>query len=121
MERDSSELYTGHTCDWNCGAHASLLPHNRGSAPINRALINGEQVTGNMMMWLSQASDIIDQIEIPISIYDTCKTLYNEVAETNAKMLVKLLNNLQKGIRPLSSIKIFPANQFCRGADLRMV
>ena len=84
-------------------------------------MINGEQVTGNMMMWLSQASDIIDQIEIPISIYDTCKTLYNEVAETNAKMLVKLFNNLQKGIRPLSSIKIFPANQFCRGADLRMV
>lgn len=81
------------------GTHASLLPHNRGSAPINWALIRGEQVTGNTMMWLNKEVDkgeIIDQEEFPITIYDTCKTLYNQVAVTNMKMINRLLNNLEK-------------------------
>src|ERR1043165_5892102 len=34
------------------GAHASMLPKNRGSAPINWALIHGEHETGNSLMWL---------------------------------------------------------------------
>ena len=32
------------------GTHAAMLPHNRGSAPINWALIRGELTTGNTMM-----------------------------------------------------------------------
>lgn len=85
------------------GTHAALLPHNRGSAPINWALIHGETVTGNTMMWLSEevdAGDIIDQMEIPISMHDTCKTLYDEVAVTNSVMLSKLIDSLEKGVKP---------------------
>lgn len=81
------------------GTHASLLPHNRGSAPINWALIRGEQVAGNTMMWLNKEVDegeIIDQEEFPITIYDTCKTLYNQVAITNMKMINRLLDNLEE-------------------------
>src|ERR1044072_9779228 len=37
------------------GAHASMLPKNRGSAPINWALIHGEHETGNSLMWLPPA------------------------------------------------------------------
>lgn len=90
------------------GTHAALLPHNRGSAPINWALIHGEEVTGNTMMWLTREVDagaIVDQIEFPISLFDTCKTLYDRVAETNAEMLVKLINSLKKGVKPVMSIK----------------
>lgn len=90
------------------GTHASLLPHNRGSAPINWALIKGEEKTGNTMMWLSKevdSGDIIDQMEIPISPYDTCKTLYDQVATTNAVMLMRLLENLDNGKKPVSDIK----------------
>src|SRR5439155_1397615 len=35
------------------GAHASLLPQLRGSAPINWALIRGERQTGNSLSWLA--------------------------------------------------------------------
>lgn len=85
------------------GAHASLLPHNRGSAPINWALINGEAQTGNSLIWLApdvDAGDIIDQTPIPITAYDTCATLYRQVAETNREMLQRLLPRLLAGQRP---------------------
>lgn len=85
------------------GAHASLLPRNRGSAPINWALINGERTTGNTLMWLAEgvdAGDVIDQAEFPITPYDTCATLYRKVAETNRAMLLALLPLLLRGERP---------------------
>lgn len=85
------------------GAHASPLPHGRGSAPINWALIRGERETGNTLMWLSEqvdAGEIVDQVRFPITPYDTCKTLYDRVAEANAVMLRRLLAKLEAGERP---------------------
>lgn len=85
------------------GAHASLLPHNRGSAPINWAIINGEKETGNSLIWLApdvDAGDIIDQMAFPIGPDDTCATLYQQVARTNRDMLVRMLPRLLNGERP---------------------
>lgn len=82
------------------GAHASLLPHNRGSAPINWALINGEEETGNSLIWLAEKVDsgsIINQTLIPISIYDTCSSLYEQVAESNKTMITKVVPKLIDG------------------------
>lgn len=90
------------------GTHAALLPHNRGSAPINWALIHGEKETGNTMMWLDKnvdSGDIVDQMAFPITPFDTCKTLYDQVSDTNAAMLMKLLSELNKGNRPVLPIK----------------
>ncbi|MBQ8093017.1 MAG: methionyl-tRNA formyltransferase [Clostridia bacterium] len=90
------------------GTHAALLPHNRGSAPVNWALIHGETVTGNTMMWLSKDVDagaIVDQISFPITLFDTCKTLYDEVAKTNAVMLSRLIDALERGERPVLPIE----------------
>jgi methionyl-tRNA formyltransferase len=81
------------------GAHASLLPRLRGSAPINWALIRGEQRTGNTLMWLHKdvdAGDIIDQREFPITEFDTCATLYDRVAETNREMILAVWPRLQR-------------------------
>ncbi|HEX9579692.1 MAG TPA: methionyl-tRNA formyltransferase [Gemmatimonadales bacterium] len=85
------------------GAHASLLPANRGSAPINWALIRGERETGNTLIWLADeldAGDIIDQVAFPITPYDTCATLYDKVAASNRDMLVRLVPRLLAGERP---------------------
>ncbi|MBN1461182.1 MAG: methionyl-tRNA formyltransferase [Armatimonadetes bacterium] len=82
------------------GAHASLLPHNRGSAPVNWALIRGEKTTGNTLLWLDEgvdSGDIIDQVEIPITPFDTCATLYERVAETNRTMILKAVEMLSTG------------------------
>lgn len=85
------------------GAHASALPHNRGSAPINWAILRGERETGNTLMWLAEGvdeGDIIDQRLFPITPYDTCATLYAQVAATNRAMLLDLLPQLLAGERP---------------------
>lgn len=85
------------------GAHASVLPHNRGSAPINWAVINGENETGNTLIWLDEevdTGDIIDQVSFPITPYDTCFTLYEKVAESNKNMILKLIPQLLDGKYP---------------------
>lgn len=81
------------------GTHAAMLPHNRGSAPVNWAIIRGETEGGNTLMWLNSEVDsgkIIEQIPFPITIYDTCKTVYDKVAETNYKMVMNLIARLIK-------------------------
>lgn len=86
------------------GAHASMLPHNRGSAPINWAIINGETECGNSLMWLDKEvdrGDIIDQTAFEISPYDTCATLYDQVALTNTDMLLRLIERLEQNLGPV--------------------
>ncbi|WP_082868054.1 methionyl-tRNA formyltransferase [Tenacibaculum ovolyticum] len=81
------------------GAHASLLPKMRGSAPINWAIIKGEEKTGNTIMWLNIGVDtgkIIDQYEFDINIYDSCNTLYENVAKSNKIMLERSLPLIEK-------------------------
>jgi methionyl-tRNA formyltransferase len=85
------------------GAHASLLPHHRGSAPINWCLIRGELSTGNSLIWLSDSVDegqVIDQVPFPITPYDTCATLYEKVAASNREMVLRVLPKLLRGERP---------------------
>lgn len=85
------------------GAHASLLPHHRGRAPINWALIEGLSTTGNTLLWLDpqvDRGDIIDQTLIAVSPYDTCATLYAKVAASNTQMLLGVLPRLLRGERP---------------------
>lgn len=85
------------------GAHASLLPRNRGSAPINWALIAGESQGGNTLIWLAagvDAGDMIDQTAFPITPYDTCATLYDHVAGSNRDMILRVLPQLLAGERP---------------------
>ncbi len=81
------------------GAHASLLPKMRGSAPINWAIIKGMEKTGNTLMWLNIGVDtgkIIDQYEFQINLYDSCNTLYENVAESNRIMLERSLPLIAK-------------------------
>ncbi len=90
------------------GTHAAMLPHNRGSAPINWALIRGETSAGNSMMWLNaqvDEGDIIDQMPFDITPYDTCKTLYDKVAQTNEAMLCRLVEQLEAGTVPARTLE----------------
>jgi methionyl-tRNA formyltransferase len=85
------------------GAHAALLPHNRGSAPVNWAIIRNETRGGNTLLWLSEGvdeGDIIDQMEFPITAYDTCATVYEKVADTNCTMILRAVESLAAGRRP---------------------
>lgn len=85
------------------GFHASLLPANRGRAPVNWALIRGETLGGNTMMLLdagTDTGDIVDQVPLPFAADDTCGTVYERVAEAGADMLLRNLDRLLSGDAP---------------------
>lgn len=85
------------------GFHASLLPHGRGRAPVNWAIIRGEQVTGNTMMLLEpgvDTGDIVDQRPVQIRPEDTCRDVYARVADAGASMLRTHLPALLTGTAP---------------------
>jgi methionyl-tRNA formyltransferase len=85
------------------GFHASMLPRNRGRAPVNWAILRGETMTGNTMMYLSAGADtgdIIDQRSVPIAPEDTCATVYANVGVAGAAMLRRHLSALLDGTAP---------------------
>lgn len=85
------------------GAHASLLPKDRGSAPVNWAIIRGYTESGNTLMWLApgiDTGDIIAQRSFAIDPWDTCASVYGKVAETNRDMVEELLSHLEAGRKP---------------------
>jgi methionyl-tRNA formyltransferase len=85
------------------GFHASLLPRYRGRAPVNWAILRGETLTGNTMMYLdatADTGDVIDQRPVPIAAADTCATVYEKVAGVGAAMLGQRLPALLDGTAP---------------------
>jgi methionyl-tRNA formyltransferase len=85
------------------GFHASLLPHYRGRAPVNWAIINGETITGNTLMMLDEGvdtGDIVAQRAIAIDDDDTCGTVYDKVADTELSMLDEVLPLIHVGLMP---------------------
>ena len=85
------------------GAHASLLPADRGRAPVNWAIIRGSTETGNSLIWLApdvDGGDLIDQVSFPISPYDTCASVYRRVAESNRTMILRVVPKLLAGAHP---------------------
>lgn len=80
--------------------HASLLPKLRGAAPIQWALINGEEKTGVTTMLLDagiDTGDMLLQEETEISPEDTGGTLHDKLAELGGPLLVRTLLELEKG------------------------
>ncbi len=80
--------------------HASLLPHYRGAAPINWAIINGEKKTGVTTFMLNERIDeggILIQNTTPISANDTAETLHNRLAAMGAALVVETISGLATG------------------------
>ena len=80
--------------------HASLLPKLRGSAPIQRALMGGERVTGNTVMLVSEemdAGDMLSQEEIEIEEEDNFYTLSERLATKGARLLTETLKEWFEG------------------------
>lgn len=80
--------------------HASLLPRYRGAAPVHRAIMNGEEITGVTTMYMEEGmdtGDIILQEETKIDDNDTVGTLHDRLAEKGSKLLVKTLELVIEG------------------------
>jgi len=80
--------------------HASLLPRYRGAAPINWALINGEEKTGVTTFFINEAIDegaILLQREVPIAVTETAGTLHDKLMDIGADLVVETLDGLAAG------------------------
>ena len=80
--------------------HASLLPKYRGAAPIQWAVINGEEKSGVTIMQMDaglDTGDILLQEEIPLSPRETGESLYEKMAKIGGELLVKALPMIEAG------------------------
>ena len=74
--------------------HASLLPRWRGAAPIQAAILYGDETTGITIMRMDPGIDtggVLSQKSIPITHDDTSATLANKLSELGAELLIDSL------------------------------
>ena len=85
--------------EYGCiNVHASLLPKYRGAAPIQWAIIDGEEVTGVTTMQMNEGLDTGDMLLktiIPIEAKETGGSLFDKLAEAGAKLCVETLAGLE--------------------------
>jgi methionyl-tRNA formyltransferase len=80
--------------------HGSLLPRWRGAAPIQRAIMAGDRVTGVQVMRMEEGLDtgpILASAETPIDADDTAATLHDRLAAIGAPLLVNALAQIESG------------------------
>jgi len=79
--------------------HASLLPKYRGAAPIQWALLNGDDETGITLMYMDAAMDTGDMIltkEVTIGEDETTGELWDRLSEIGGKLLVETIDQVEK-------------------------
>ncbi len=83
--------------------HGSLLPKYRGAAPIQWAVLNGDDVTGVTTMYLANemdTGDIIYTEETHIGEFETSGELYDRLKLMGAKLLSRTLRDIENGTAP---------------------
>jgi methionyl-tRNA formyltransferase len=80
--------------------HGSLLPRWRGAAPIQRAIMAGDAATGVQVMRMTSGldeGDILSTARVAIGDEQIAGTLFDELAEVGAKLLVETLAAIEAG------------------------
>jgi methionyl-tRNA formyltransferase len=80
--------------------HFSLLPRWRGAAPVQRAIIAGDDLTGASVFQLVpelDAGDVFGALTQPIGALETAGHLLDSLAEAGAELLVRVVDNLSDG------------------------
>jgi methionyl-tRNA formyltransferase len=80
--------------------HASLLPDYRGAAPINWAIINGENTTGVTTFFIDEKIDtgaIIKQNEVAIGADDNAGVLHDKLMKEGSQLIVDTLKEIENG------------------------
>lgn len=97
--------------------HFSLLPRWRGAAPVERALLAGDEVTGVCLMALEEGLDtgpVYRRVEVPISPTTTADELRAELVEVGSRLLVDALERglgdpVAQAGEPVYAAKVDPA------------
>ena len=78
--------------------HASLLPEYRGAAPINWAIINGEQKTGVTTFFIEQEIDtglVIARAETHIGENETAGELHDRLLEIGKELVIESVRKIE--------------------------
>jgi methionyl-tRNA formyltransferase len=74
--------------------HGSMLPRWRGAAPIQRAIMAGDPVTGVQVMRMTEGLDegpVLASITLPIGPLDTAGTLHDRMSAAGAALMVEAM------------------------------
>src|SRR5512141_2054911 len=80
--------------------HASLLPRWRGAAPINAAILHGDEETGVTIMKMDVGLDtgpILSQRSIPLTPEDTAGSVFEKLSHLGADLLIETLPDYLSG------------------------
>jgi methionyl-tRNA formyltransferase len=80
--------------------HASLLPRWRGAAPIQRAIMAGDKVTGVQVMRMTEGLDegpVLAAATLRIDALETAGTLHDRLAAAGAELIVRTLADIEAG------------------------
>lgn len=80
--------------------HTSLLPKHRGAAPVQWAILQGDEVTGVTTMLSDKGIDTGDMLlctEVPIDQEDTAGSLLDKLSRVGAGLLVETITGLLAG------------------------
>lgn len=130
LRRDTLEAATGGA--WN--VHASLLPAYRGAAPVERAIMAGEDTSGVTIMRMTEGLDegpFLLQREAGVNSETTGGELMGRLAGLGAEAIVEAMDLVEKGVTGLQeqddsrasyADKISPPERFVDwGLDARRV
>jgi methionyl-tRNA formyltransferase len=80
--------------------HASLLPRWRGAAPIQRAIMAGDAVTGAQVMRMTPGLDegpVLGSVSLRIDALETAGTLHDRLAAAGAALLADVMGKVADG------------------------
>lgn len=81
--------------------HASLLPRWRGAAPIQRAILAGDEETGITIMQMDEGLDtgaMLLRKPCTIVAHDTAQMLHDKLAKLGALAIIETLDKLEQGV-----------------------
>lgn len=96
--------------------HAALLPQYRGAAPINWAVINGENITGVTTFMIDKKMDtggIILRSECRVEPADTAGTLHDKLMELGSQLVIETVEGLVQ-----KNVELRVQRSFIQGSEL---
>jgi methionyl-tRNA formyltransferase len=96
--------------------HASLLPHYRGAAPINHAIINGETITGVTTFLIDDRVDtgnILMREEVHIFPFENAGDIHDRLMKHGARLVIRTVEGLSE-----NKIKPQPQSLFIKPGEI---
>lgn len=93
--------------------HGSLLPHYRGRAPVNWAILRGESQTGASLHYMTakpDAGDLVGQMAVPILPDDTAAEVMTKVTVAGELLLWELAPQLAAGTARRTPVDLAAGN-----------